>query len=89
MGADKTLYLTRNIKDNELENIFQTLGMRYSRQKWGYSSELDVSPCENEIHLHYAYWGNNHCQNAHYRTKQIIRELRKKKLIKKIGRWSY
>ena len=89
MGADKTLYLTREITDAEMEEIFKTLGMNFSRQSWGYSSELDVSPSGEEIHLHYGYWGSDHAKNAMRRTKQIIKELRKKGLLKRIGRWGY
>jgi len=91
MGADKTLYLTRPITDGDVTDILLDIGMISSKQSWGWSSEMDVSLVGNkkELHLHYAYWGREHARNAHRRTKQIIRALRKKKLIKKIGRWSY
>ena len=89
MGADRTVRLTRKITDKEVEQIFRKLDMEFSRQSWGYSSELDVKPNKDKIEFHYGYCGEAHCTNALWRTEQIIRELEEKGLVKKIGKWNY
>lgn len=89
MGADRIVQLARDLTHQELESILNDLKMRFSRQTWGYSSELDVSIVPKGIHLHYGYCGNNHIRNAELRAKQIIRKLRKLGIITKTGKWSY
>lgn len=89
MGADKTIYTTQELTNEQIEEILTDLGMSFSKQYWGWSSEIDVSKTPEGLHIHYGYWGIEHANNAHKRTKQIIRELRKRNLVKKIGRWGY
>ena len=81
MGADRIIKLNRKITQAELQTILDKAEVSWR--------DLDVSIVPDGLHLHYAYWGISHAENAHRKTSKIIRELRKINIIKNLGKWGY